>query len=287
MSIKESSKKLYQANLKRLNDGKDIENYLFLKNTDKILEKINHLKDNTKRSYLISIVSTLKAEPKMKKAFDVYYAKMMEYNKNMQSNTTKSDTQNENWISQEDVKKIWENLKVDVGHLTKGKRKLDSADFEILSDFLILSLYVLIPPRRNDYLKMMIETPTEESSKDFNYLDLKHKKFIFNNFKTAGTYKQQVCDIPDELMEVIKLYLKFKKEKTGRFLVKPDQTPHDSINSITRVLNKIFKKKVGASMLRNIYLTDKYSKENGEKKKDAEAMGTSVNMIDTNYTKTD
>jgi len=286
MSIKESSKKLYLSNIKRLNDNQDPTDYNFLKNTTKILDKIKHLKDNTKRTYLISIVSILKDQPKLKKAFDIYYEKMMDYNKNLKNNTNKSESQSENWMSQEEIKKLWDNYKIDVGNLTKGKRKLDQPDFEILMNYLVLSLYVLIPPRRNDYLKMKI-LDDKEMDKEYNYLDVKNKKFIFNNYKTAGTYKEQVIEIPKELMDVITLYLKFRKDKTGAFLVKSDGTAFESINAITRVLNKIFKKKISVSMLRNIYLTDKYSKENKEKQNDATAMGTSVNVMDTNYIKQD
>ena len=46
MSIKESSKKLYLSNIKRLNDNQEPEDYNFLKNTTKIFDKIKHLKDN-------------------------------------------------------------------------------------------------------------------------------------------------------------------------------------------------------------------------------------------------
>jgi len=289
MEIKESSKKLYMSNLKRLNDNKEPEDYTFLKNTAKIFEKIQHLKDNTKRTYLISIVSVLKDQPKFKKPFDIYYQKMMEYNKNLKTNTTKSETQNENWMEQEEIKKLWEEYKTNVTLLTKGKRKLTDAEFEQLTHYLVLSLYVLIPPRRNDYLKMLVLLEPAELKPEYNYLDVKNKQFIFQNFKTNRTYKTQTIEIPKELMDVITLYLKFRKDKTNLmpFLVKPDGTPFESINSVTRILNKIFKKKISVSLLRNIYLTDKYSKENKEKAKDATAMATSVNMIDNNYTKTD
>jgi hypothetical protein len=289
MSIKESSKKLYLSNIKRLNDNKDPEDYNFLKNTTKILDKIKHLKDNTKRTYLISIVSILKDQPKYKKAFDIYYNKMMEYNKNLKTNTNKSETQNENWMNQEDIVKLWSESLNEVNQLTKSKRKLDESEFEILTNFLILSLYVLIPPRRNDYLKMLILQEPTELNNEYNYLDVKNKKFIFNNYKTSGTYKTQEIEIPKKLMDVINLYLKFRKDKQNLspFLVKPDGLPFESNNAITRILNKIFKKKISVSMLRNIYLTDKYSKENKEKQSDAKMMGTSVNVMDTNYIKQD
>jgi hypothetical protein len=288
-TIKESSKKLYQSNLKRLNDNQEPEDYQFLKNTTKILDKIKHLKDNTKRTYLISIVSVLKDQPKFKKPFDIYYNLMMEFNKNLKTNTTKSETQNANWMEQEEIKKLWETSKTDVIAMTKGKRKLTEAEFEQLTHYLVLSLYVLIPPRRNDYLKMLVLLEPSELKPDYNYLDVKNKQFIFQCFKTDKTYKTQTIDIPKELMDVITLYLKFRKEKTNQmpFLIKPDGTPFESINAVTRILNKIFKKKISVSLLRNIYLTDKYSKENKEKALDATAMATSVNMIDNNYTKQD
>jgi hypothetical protein len=61
----------------------------------------------------------------------------------------------------------------------------------------------------------------------------------------------------------------------------------DNNDAITRILNRIFNKKIGSSMLRNIYLTDKFGDENKAKKETATAMGTSVNMLDNNYIKTD
>ena len=50
--------------------------------------------------------------------------------------------------------------------------------------------------------------------------------------------------------------------------------PVDKENGITRILNKIFGKKVGSSMLRHIYLSSKYNIT--EMKEDADAMGHST-----------
>jgi hypothetical protein len=46
------------------------------------------------------------------------------------------------------------------------------------------------------------------------------------------------------------------------------------VNAITRILNRIFGRKVAASMLRHIYLSDKYDIK--EMKADADAMGHSL-----------
>jgi hypothetical protein len=53
------------------------------------------------------------------------------------------------------------------------------------------------------------------------------------------------------------------------------------------MLNKIFGKKIGVSMLRAISLTDKYGKMAEDLKKDAGDMATSVDTIMNNYIKQD
>jgi integrase len=83
-------------------------------------------------------------------------------------------------------------------------------------------------------------------------------------------------------MTVIKMYLRYYPNKPiengSPFLVFSDGSPLEKINVITRILNKIFGKNVGVSMLRHSYLTDKYKEVNAEKAKDAEAMSHSINQ---------
>jgi hypothetical protein len=57
-------------------------------------------------------------------------------------------------------------------------------------------------------------------------------------------------------------------------------------NAITKKLNAIFDgKKIGSSMLRKMYLTNKYSDVIENMKDDAENMGTSTGVMQTNYIK--
>jgi integrase len=130
---------------------------------------------------------------------------------------------------------------------------------------------------------------------DHNYLDISEWKWIFNNYKTEKTYKQKVVDIPEDLKDILKVYLKFhpdakelkKKvlDKPSHFLMKADGTGITTSTDMTRMLNKIFGKKVGCSMLRSIFLTDKYGKMAEEMKDDTSAMGTSVDTALNNYIK--
>jgi len=61
----------------------------------------------------------------------------------------------------------------------------------------------------------------------------------------------------------------------------------DNSNDITKILNKVFKKNVGASMLRNMYLTNKYGDVIDNLKDDVKNMSTSVGTAMTNYIKED
>ena len=296
-NLSPSSLKLYLSNLSRLNNGEDIKNFSFLKPVDKIMEKIAHYKPNTQRTYIISIVSLLKQEPKLSSLYDKYYQILIKFNTMLKTNTEKSTTQTENWISQSEVKQLFDEKLESVNNSIGKLKKLSEPIYLELLNFVILAVYVLQSPRRNlDYLYMLvIPQYSETESKKFNYLSIGDGTFYFNNFKTAKTYKTQSVPIAPELFTIIKKYLSFHPNKLllktknykFPFLVDYHGQPFDNTNTITRSLNKTFGKKIGCSMLRNIYLTDKFSPKVQELNQDVANMGTSVNTSLNNYIKID
>ena len=295
--ITESSLKLYLNNLKRLNEGVFPKSYVFLKDVAKVVEKLEKYKPNTRRAYLISIVTALKGDTKQKKLYDKYYALLEVYNKEGATNNEKSETQKANWISQDEVKEIYSKMTDEVKPLLEQK-KLSPSEYEKLLRWTILSLYTTQKPRRNkDYqLAHLINKPaTSELDTEFNYLNVKEGKWSFNNYKTKGTYQCQNVDATPEMMAVIRAYLQFhplgkelkKKGSEIPFLVDYEGNAITQVNYITRILNKIFGKKIGVSMLRNIFLTDKYGDKVKELEKDATDMGTSSSTIQNQYVKID
>jgi len=118
-----------------------------------------------------------------------------------------------------------------------------------------------------------------------NYLDMATKKMVFNKYKTAKKYGQQIVDLSgnERLMVAINQYLKhhplnktkITKNTEFRFLTYEDGSPLTAVNSITRILNKCLGKKIGSSMLRHIFLSNKYDIK--DMKDTAEEMGHSVN----------
>jgi len=295
--LSQNSINLYKRNLLKLNDNKPIKSFNFLKNKEEILSKIKELKPTTQRSYIISICSVLRDIPKYKKMYDEYFELLKEFNNELKVNTDKSEKQEKNWISQEEVLSVHKKLKEDVINLLKKKRKIDKAVFNKLLHYTILSLYTLINPRRNkDYSLMKISSNTEDENHNYLIIDKNNTmKFILNKYKTDKKYHYVNIDIPDDLKEVIQLYLKYhplkaelkKKEYDIPFLVDEQGKALKNSTEITKILNKIFGKKISSSMLRNIFLTDKYSNVIEELKKDTSAMGTSVGTAMNNYIKED
>jgi len=266
--IADSTLKLYTSNLKRLNGGVIPKSPTFLKKTEDIQAIIDKYAPNTKKSYYITIVSYLKGKKVPKKTSDYYYDKMINSNKEyLETSNQKTPKQEENWLSWNEVIAHYKTLKP--GTL----------------EYLILSLYVLTPPRRSkDYYLMKVVPEHDESmDKAFNYLDWKEKKFIFNNYKTQGAYGAQTLDIPPELWDVLSQF-KLKKKFEPFFLLNKEGKQLAE-NGITRILNKSFGKNISSSMLRNIYLTDRFGEVEKDKQRISEGMGTSKDMIGKVYTK--
>ena len=294
--ISASSRKLYTFNLRKLNDGKEVKNLNFLSKPE-IITKLEALTPNTRRTYIIAVVSSLKDRPeaKYKKLYNKYFKMMIDINADLKNNTTKSEKQKENWISQEEVMKKCADLGEIVAEI-KGKRKISEEQYTQLLHAVVLGLYCLQPPRRNsDYTKCLVVKKIPEDN-EYNYLDIKNWDWVFNNYKTKKTYKQVKMPVPEELVKLLKVYfqyhphakaMKLKSFEPFPFLMTQDGKVIDTSTEMTRTLNKIFGKKIGSSLLRNIFLTDKYSDNAKEMADDVKAMGTSSNTATHNYIKTD
>lgn len=289
--LTDSSIKLYIRNLEKLNDDLPLKNFKFLDNTENILAKLKDYKPNTMRGYLISITAVLscfKDEKKFKKLYDIYFKYMMDKAKEIKEKPTEemNDAQKENWLSWDKVKEKFDELKSKVESFINNK-EINEHQYNLLLSYVVLSLYVYNPPRRNkDYQLMnIIKNYSDVLPINRNYLSFDDSEFIFNVFKTAKKEGQVKIKFEEDMKKVINQYLKFhplikgkKLAKTSNipFLVYFDGKEFDSVNAITRILNKVFGKKVGSSMLRHIFLTDKYGDDLKEKEKDAKMMSHSI-----------
>jgi integrase len=283
-----SSITLYLKALKNLNDKKEIKNFRFLTKPEVILEKIKVYKPTTQRNIIIAVVSILKAldNPLYSKYYDIMIEMTKKINESNKTNE-KTETQKANWQDWDSVLAKFNELKSGL----KLSRTLSESQYDSLLDFVVLSLYVLLPPRRNkDFIDMLITTKSTKDTEN-NYLDIKKQQFIFNVYKTSKKDGQLIVNIPDDLMAILKTYIKHHPlkselpEQNIPFLVYFDKKPIKD-NGITRILNKIFGKKIGSSMLRHIYLSSKYGNVLEQQKKDSELMSHNI-QTQKDYIKTD
>jgi hypothetical protein len=283
--ITASSLNLYKTKLRILNDNKPIKNINYLYSINTIKNKIDKLKPNTRRTYIIAITSILKCltnpekKPvkKLKKLYDDYSKILDEYNTSLKDQT--EITEGTKIISNDDIYKVYNEVK------NKGIKK--EASKQEQQDYLILSLYILQQPRRSrDYIYMkVINDYNNDLSKDYNYYD--GSKFYFNIYKTRGKYGEQILDVPDDLTIIINNYIKKNNVNNNDYLLtdKNNKDLTKNTNKMTLILNRIFKDKISSSMLRRSFLTNKYGNLRDELKTDTNAMGTSTEVANNNYIK--
>jgi integrase len=190
-------------------------------------------------------------------------------------------------MSLDDVNQKFKDLESQVQTFYK-KKAISDDEYTDLLGYALLSLYVLQEPRRNkDYCMMrVVEAYDPEAlSPDYNYFDLSKKRFIFNNYKTSKKYGRQDIKINNELMNALKKYLKHRSSKLEMddqndkpFLIRADGRPLDKSGDITKLLNKIFGKAIGSSMIRHITITDKVGETHKDLQKMADDMAHSLPM---------
>jgi hypothetical protein len=285
--VGESTADAYIRTLYVLNERKPFKNLAFLRNVEDIQKRVAEYAPSTQKNVIATIASVLSicSGPIYKKLYRTYSESLKEKHTALAEargdTMEKTPKEKENWVSWEDVSKLRDTLKDEVAKFSSQK-SLTPTQYDRLLQYVVLSLYTYLPPRRNlDYQQMyVVKKWTDKMPTDRNYLDLASKRFVFNRFKTVKSTGVQTSDIPDELMAVIAQYLKHHalartaKGKSAEFvfLAKPDGSPLTSVNGITRLLNRLFGKKVGSSMLRHSYLSQKYGPMMEEMRADASAM---------------
>jgi len=164
---------------------------------------------------------------------------------------TKSKTESDNWISTEEIEKVYKDLldKVETMFKTKVVHHATMIEFWLVA--LLGGVAGVVPRRSQDYALMKVRN--FNTSTDNFY---KSGKLYFNVYKTANKYGQQSLELPKDLNILMKRWIKCN---TNDYLLFSNNDQHLSSSQITRVLNKCFgDKHVSTDMLRHIYLTNKF-----------------------------
>ena len=299
--IKEKSINAYITSLKKIHnyidDGSDFDSLKFLesKKFKDVLEFLNTLKLPTRKNYIAAILVALSSEKSPNdKLIEKYRNHLdilaVEYNKKIKSHE-KSEKLEKNWTTMKELEDIVKRYKRDIKERNLiQKETFNKKDLDLYQKYLVGSLYTILPPLRNDYANMKVITFKEYENiedKKNNYLVIvsKSKKFFsFGAYKTSEVYGIKTLDIPRNLNNIINKWL--ERNKTGFFLINTKNEPL-SENGLTKFLYKTFEstgKNISSTIIRHVYLSDKYKNVNDEKAKDAAAMLHSVGEQD-NYIK--
>lgn len=293
-SIRETSIKQYTNQLRKflekINKSPDDIN----KNSTELLKdfnKLEDLSDNTKKNILISLMvfanddAKKNYEPVLNKYNNAYFKKMSEG-----YNDSQKDKQN---ISFNDLMKVLEDYKKKANDIIKDKKQeITNKDHDILTAYILLELYLNQAPLRNDYKDVLISnsprvSKKETDDKNNNYYVVSTGTFVINNYKTSGSNGSIIFNVNSDLKKFIKRYISYSPDV--KFLFYNQNMEPYSSSAFTNKISKIFKDAIGTplstTMIRHIYLTNKYGDLKKEMYKDAKMMGHSTDTQQGIYVK--
>jgi hypothetical protein len=241
-----------------------------IKESEKVLKHLEAVKYNVRKTILSSLVAISEGVVQNK-----YRKQMLEdaqkYNA-LQKQNIMTDAQRENWMSWASVEEHLETLKKKYYYIFKEKSpKME--DLLDLQKYIILSCYVLIPPRRlQDFCLMKVRGITKD--KDNFY---EKGVFHFRQYKTAKFLGLQMERVPKTLEVLLRKWIAFTAGKSD-FLFFNFYGKEFTSSGLTKVLNTIFGKKISVNQLRHIYITEKSAPLMEELAKTAADMGHSTNQ---------
>jgi predicted transport protein len=294
-NLKDISIKQYEQQLKKLKNLFETESYDFLSKPKEVESKLEGLHYTSVRNTYNAIIVLLLALNK-----DSTYDKLIEqytelrdqlntkYEEEQKSGVI-SDKQKNNFASMEEINKLLSQLKTEITQLKK-KKTLTQRDVSTIRSWILFNMLIRIPTR-NDASNMLYITQrayknlSQKDKEEHNYLvnERNNMKFIYNVYKTSKKYGENIIHVPADLKPMIRTYLKLMDYKTG------DNIFPMSRNAISQLLSKtskrIIDKSVSSTLVRKIYMSEKYAKVKEEMKADSKLLGHSVSMGQSVYTK--
>jgi len=278
-TLSESSITTYNSILKNLHakvfDSKDID----LDNFEKSSKILKHLEDvePNKRKTILSALVVICQDPKPYRT--LMLTDIKDYNKEV-ATQEKTEEQKDNWLEQDQIQSIFETLKKEADYLYK-KGNLTNNDLQKIQNFIIVSLFHLIPPRRaKDFCDFKIRGDIDKEKQ--NWFDEKNSELNFASYKTAKFYGIQKVKIDKVLKAILKKWIAVNPTEWLLFDTNGQKLTPVKLN---QRLNKIFGSEKGASVnsIRHSYLSNKYQdsiKMKEDMAEDMKAMGSSLSQSD-------
>jgi hypothetical protein len=265
---REFSKKKFNTNMKWLSEDASV-----ILNKIKKLQNVN-IQRNLVGTGLVGL--SVVADKKNQDIWNKYLKELNAKKAEMMKSGELTGKQKSAWVDWKEIVKLRKMLNRRVNLTKLYEREFNKTDFLVLQRLLILSLLTMLPGvARRDYATLKFITKKKfEQLKDQsgeNYVVTGSSfKILFQKYKTSSTYGAvniPVAQHSKPLQRLLKKHIQFLKrnfpENDCLFLNRTLVCM--SRNSLTKFLQRLFKeyfkKNVSVTMLRHIFLTDKYDKK--------------------------
>ena len=258
--------------------------YTYLKNVEKLV---------TRKNLSIALVAYLKALKAPKKHVEEATDFMNKYAKEIDQiykNQTKTKKQSDNWVNAKSIRTF---LKEKTAQMKSknifNKENWSVSDRKLAMDYLILVLHSHNPPRLEFSQLIYTTSPKKDGVNNWLYQKKKGWFALINSYKTSRKKGPNLIKFGNAVSRVLnKLKRRFDNGKPV-FLDRSSKmmTRNSYGKRITKLMSDRFGKKISASMLRTIFLTDLYSglQPLKEMEETARAMGHSLTTALKVYTK--
>jgi hypothetical protein len=238
---------------------------------------------------------------KYRSVYDKYksilFDEQKKYNDSIADNK-KSERDEVNWTTWKSITDVQQSLKVkleQLGITEKTPKVNNPIDLLKLQDYVIASLYTILPPRRLIYADAQIITFVDykklsnESLENNVYLVVKNNKTKFFHYgkssSKSATSEDVIVNIPSNLNRILNMWL---VNNMHPFLLLNEQFDKLTSNALGKQISRIFKptgKNISVVMLRKIFLSEKFADQKDKKNNLAEKMNHSIAVQQGAYVK--
>ena len=256
----------YIKSLSKRVTNETFKNIDFLKDFEKVNFFLQQYKFNTRRSILTACVVVLGATENP-------FNNKIQYDKLLDTMRKELNVRKKNPEMTEKIKSQWKTMDELLKIQNEWRKKVNRDDIPnrdelsnrskiLLQNYLIVSLYTLMPPRRHIYSSVeLISTikfkKLSKVSLERNYLVFSKslRKIFFHfgyqksiNESTNNAYQKP----PKKILKILKLYLRFNRDRQWLFYNKMNE-PMSSNTLGVQVKNLLG---IGTTMIRKIYITE-------------------------------
>jgi len=250
-----------------------------IKHASAIIKHLEAVAPKVRKTRLACLIVFIDKDKHADKAVDEFRKLMLSdvetYKKEVDEQTL-SDRQKEGMMTMSDIMQKYQTLESECLPLMK-QTELSKQQMYRVQLYVLLSCLLLIPPRRSlDFTEFKINNPT--ASDNYMKTEKRVPYFVFNTYKTAKKYGQQKEEIPKKLFNIINAWRKLNTH--DYLLMNTRQTNKMTPSQLTVCLHSFFGKPLSTSLLRHIYLSEKYANVPSLKdmKETASKMGHSVSQ---------